>query len=240
MATTDEWWKTPATATPGLIGAASIPEVEPVATTLNQGTDTVSGQIKSIIDADSPLMQQAKGNAAQSMNARGLLNTSINTGAAQSAVLAAATPIAQADAGIYSTVNRENTAAQNTAAGQNAQINANMTLANADIANKTEQFNASQSNDLMKTGMDIASKQQLANTEASFKTLMQGNQSASEIYKQATKNIADVMANKDMGQDAKDVAVSNQIAMLSKGLEITGAMANLNLAQYLDFTGVPA
>jgi hypothetical protein len=67
---------------------------------------------------------------------------------------------------------------------------------------------------------------------------MQGNQSASEIYKQAIKNITDVMASTSMAQTAKDTAVTNQIAMLKKGMEITGAMSNLNLAQYLDFTDI--
>lgn len=286
MATANPWDNqtaqiaVPKLAQPGLISSTSTAAASPIVaggydptkTTLNPATDTVQGQIKSIINENSPLMQQAQAGAMQQMNSRGLINTSINTGAAQGAVIAAATPIAQQDANIYSTVNREGTAAvnaadqfgaaaRNTASSQNAQLGTNVELANAealnraaatnaaavqqasltnaDFENKASQFNASQSNDLTKLGMDINNKQALANTEASFKTLMQGNQSASEIYKQATKNITDVMSNKDMGQEAKDVAVSNQIAMLRKGLEITGALTNLNLSQYLDFSGVP-
>lgn len=257
-----------ATATPGAITATGY---DPTKTTINQPTDTVQGQIKSIIDQDSPLMQQANTRSLQEMNKRGLVNSTMALEAGQGALYSAATPIAQQDASTYSTVNRENTAAANTAkqfgaaagntaSSQNAQLQTNVNLANTDAANKTaqanaantqqanlanadlanraSQFNASQSNDLTKLGMDISSKQSLANVEASYKILMQGNQSASEIYKQAVKNITDVMVNTDLTPEARNTAVSNQIDMLAKGLEITGAMANLDLAQYLDFTDI--
>lgn len=277
MATNDlintEWWKTSGTTTPAVgAGLMSAPPVaaptitptgyDPAATALNPKTDTVAGQIDTIVGADSPIMQRAATRADQQMNKRGLMNSSMAVGAGQTAVMDAALPIAQQDASTFATINRENTAATNnqrqftagatnTAAAQTAQLGTQVDLANAgnvqqanmaraDLDQRTTQFNASQANDLLKLGMDITNKQALANTEASYKVLMQGNQSASEIYKQAIKNITDVMSSQTMDQAAKNTAVSNQVAMLSKGLEITGAMANLNLAQYLDFSSVPA
>ena len=259
MATPDlntEWWKTESTSAPadgsGLMPAPVVTPTTyaPAATTVNKPTDTVAGQVDSIVAADGPLMQRAAVRADQQMNRRGLMNSSMAVGAGQAAVMDAALPIAQQDASTYSTVNRENTAATNTAgqfnagatntaSAQTAQLASQTNLARADMDQRASQFNASQSNDLLKLGMDANNKRAVSDIEASYKILMQGNQSASEIYKQATKNINDVMANKDMGQAAKDTAVANQVSMLRKGLEITGAMANLNLVQYLDFTGVP-
>lgn len=226
---------------PALVSSVAPATAVPVTantTTLNPATDTVQGQIRAIIDQNSPLQRQAEARAIQQMNARGLLNSSMAVGAGQAALYDAALPIATQDANTYATVNREGTQAKNAAASQNATAQNQMAMFSAELASKVDMFNASQSNDLTKLGMDLANKQSLANIESSYKILMQGNQSASEIYKQTVKNITDIAANKDMGQAAKDAATNNQIAMLQKGLEMTGAMSNLDLTRYLDFSDV--
>jgi hypothetical protein len=60
---------------------------------------SVAGRVAAIEDTNSPLMQRAQTRAAQQANQLGLRNSSIAVGAAQNAVLDAATPIATADAG---------------------------------------------------------------------------------------------------------------------------------------------
>jgi hypothetical protein len=124
-------------------------------------TKTVQSQVQDIIANNSQLMQQAATRADQASNARGLLNSSIAVGAGQDAVLAAATPIAQADAGIYANANladasnkqqvnlanqnstntatQFSTAAANTVKAQNSQLETNVNLNNASESNKSAQ-----------------------------------------------------------------------------------------------------
>ena len=59
---------------------------------------TVAGQVNGLISQNSPLLQQTQTKALEQANQRGLLNSSMAVGAAQSALYSAALPIAQADA----------------------------------------------------------------------------------------------------------------------------------------------
>lgn len=119
---------TPAQATP------STPTATPF-TVAPQAT--VASNVKSLIDTDSPLMQQAASRAAGQANARGLLNSSQAVGAGQAALYDAALPIAQADAATNARAGEQTTLAQNAAETQRA-----------NIATSTSQFNASASNAL--------------------------------------------------------------------------------------------
>lgn len=62
---------------------------------------TVQGQLDTILSKDSPLMQKAKASGNQYANSRGLINSSMAAGAAQSAMMDYAMPIASQDAGTY-------------------------------------------------------------------------------------------------------------------------------------------
>ncbi len=62
-----------------------------------------------------------------------------------------------------------------------------VSLANADSATKIELQN-----------IDAQTRKDLAATEAEYKNAMQASASANEIFQQATKNIADIMANPDL------------------------------------------
>ncbi len=58
----------------------------------------VEDNLNSIIGAGSPVLDQARTGASQASNARGLLNSSINAQAGESAVIGAAEPMAAQDA----------------------------------------------------------------------------------------------------------------------------------------------
>jgi hypothetical protein len=60
--------------------------------------DSVEGKVTGLVSQDSPLIQQAREQGAQSANRRGLLNSSIAAGASQAAAYNVALPIAQQDA----------------------------------------------------------------------------------------------------------------------------------------------
>lgn len=103
--------------------APATPDVATYAPTtrqVNQPTDTVQGQVDSILSKDSPLMQRARTLATQQMAQRGLVNSSMAQGAGVAAMVDKATPIAQQDANIYSQTASDNMNALNTSGQFNA------------------------------------------------------------------------------------------------------------------------
>jgi hypothetical protein len=313
---------------------------------------TVQGQVRKIVDENSPLQQQAKADSLKAANAHGLANSSMAVTAGQDALYRAALPIAQQDAqthaqsGQFNAGNRQqmelaNVDAKNTASRfyaaatndsskENAQLGTQTNLSNAAEANKTSMFNAqssndmttknldralqagvvnqeqankmaalaaeninraaefnittnaqmqqfnidaalkagivnkqqadalsqfnaqqanamtvaqgeldakistfnaSQSNDLIKLGMDGQTKVALGNIEASYKTLMQASSSAASVYSQAMNNITSILTNKDMSPDAKRIAVGNLVGALNGSLGVIGGIANLDLPE---------
>jgi ribulose bisphosphate carboxylase small subunit len=77
------------------------------------GDQTVQGQLARVLAQDSPLMQQARTRAAQRSNATGTLNTSMASTAAESAMIDAATPIAERDAATFAESGRFNADSSN-------------------------------------------------------------------------------------------------------------------------------
>lgn len=73
-----------------------------------------SNQLASILDQNGLLMQRARGQGMAQANSRGLLNSSLAAGAAQGAMIDAATPYAMQQAGAYTNVGDRNMDAENT------------------------------------------------------------------------------------------------------------------------------
>lgn len=94
-----------------------------------------------------------------------------------------------------------------------------------------QKFNASESNKLTALGMDSATKMALAQTEASYRTLMQTSASASELYKQVMSSMANILSSKDMDAGAKASATQNLVGALNASLGIMGQIANLDLPE---------
>ena len=92
---------------------------------------TVQGQLTKVLDKGGPLMQRATTRAAQQMNSRGLLNSSIAVGAGQSALYDAATPIAATDAGTFASAGKTN-----------AELGTQVSIANAGFSNDANRFSA--------------------------------------------------------------------------------------------------
>lgn len=97
-------------------GMTYTPETRQV----NQATETVQGQVNSILSKDSPLMQRARTLATQGMAQRGLVNSSMAQGAGVAAMTDRALPMATQDANTYSGVSQDNMAAKNRAVEFNA------------------------------------------------------------------------------------------------------------------------
>lgn len=115
--TTGEMPSNVGTTTPA---APNVATYAPTTRQINKPTDTVQGQVDSILAKDSPLMQRARTMATQNMAQRGLVNSSMAQGAGVAAMIDKATPIAAQDASAYNQVASENANALN----QSGQFNA--------------------------------------------------------------------------------------------------------------------
>lgn len=186
--------------------------------------ELISNQVKGLIQQDSPLMQQAATLAKQSANKSGLLNSSMAIQAGQNAVIGQALPMAQHQANAVTNVLDKNQANQQTT-----------NTFNADSANKNSIVNASEQNKVLSQMMDSQTKMQLADIEANYKTLMQADASAMQIYQNSVRNISDILMNPDLSAEAKTAAVNNQNALLKTGMQLIGKMNNLNLDDLLVF-----
>lgn len=98
---------------------------------INQDTDTVAGQLDTILADDSKYITRARTSGKQYAQSRGLLNTSMGAQATEAAAIDAAMPIAQQDADTYFRQGLENQAAGNTALSTNAQLETNVSTSNA-------------------------------------------------------------------------------------------------------------
>ena len=115
---------------------------------------TVQGQLKNVLDAGGPLMSRATTRAAQQVNERGLLNSSIGVSAGQSALYDAATPIATADANTFA------------AAGKtNAELGSQVGMFNANATNDAAKFGTGATNDAATQVRDIQAKAESQNRQ---------------------------------------------------------------------------
>lgn len=106
---------------------------------------------------------------------------------------------------------------------------------NATEANKNSIFNASEANKVLSQFLDQSNKLQLADIEATYKTIMQSEASASTLYQQSIRNISDILQNPDLTPEAKTAAVNNQNALLRTGMQLIGKIGGLNLDNLLTF-----
>lgn len=179
---------------------------------------TVSGQANSIIGQGGQLMQQAANTGNALAAQRGLLNSSMGIQAAQNAVLQNATQLAQGDANALNAANQFNAQSQNQTLAQNTANQQATNQFNTQQGNAMSTWNLGQQNEAVMKTLDANNKESLMNIEANYKTLMQANSSASGMYEQMLKNLADISASKDMDASAKYYATENQLTYLRTGM----------------------
>lgn len=143
----------------------------------------------------------------------------------------------QFNANSQNTTNQFNNTQQQNNNQFNAQTQTQNSQFNANNANDTSRFNASEQNAVIKQMIDQSNKLQLADIEASYKTILQSEASAGSLYQQSVRNISDILQNPDLTPEAKTAAVANQNALLETGLNILGKIGGLNLDGLLNFPG---
>jgi hypothetical protein len=218
--------------------------VKPTNVAVNPKTDTVSGQLDSVLDPNSPLMQRAATMGNQQANKRGLLNSSMGIGAAQAAMTDAALQIATPDAQMFSNTKLENARAANQASITNAQNALTAGMFNNDMAFKVgstnaanqldaSKFNAQNINSLISQYFDIDSRNRLAQLDADTRTALaqldaktQGSSNAASLYNNMSQKIMEILAS-----DApnKEALLTNAYQLLNDGIKLTDFTAGLGL-----------
>jgi hypothetical protein len=233
-------------ANPFLIDPTKVPQTTAATQTVDP-TKTVNGLVGQYLQQNNPVTQTAQTQALQSANARGLSNSTMAVQAGQQAAINSVMPMAQQDSQNYAGVQTANQNATNQTNQYNTGLLADALKTNTATQNQNSQFNtqqsnaqsqfnASQSNDILKTQMDMDSRTNLANIESNYKTLMQANASAGEMYQQAIKNVTDIQTNKDMDAGTKAAAINNQLFYLKESMQLIEQMNRLSgLDELLSF-----
>ncbi len=216
--------------------------ITPTLNTFNEANST-AGRVASIIDGNSPLMQQAATKGTQLAAQRGLTNSTLAAEASQQAVLGAATPIAQTDASLFQQAMLANQAASNSASTVNAQLGTQTGLAGIQAGQQQQQIDAQISQFAQSLGMNQQElalrrdqlteqqkqaydqlnlqKQQLTQNQTQFDATLGANQG----------NFATEQANKLMMQQldlqARERMVQIQADAQGMGGSIAGAYGNL-------------
>lgn len=193
-------------------------QVVPLTNEFDESKST-AGRVKSIVDENSALMQQARTSGTQVAAARGLTNSSLAGQAAQLAVLDKATPIASQDAQLYSQNALTNLTAKNAAATTNAN--------NATSLGATA---------LVQGNQATMQKETLAQQADQFKT--QAAQSQQQIDNQVAQfaqslgiSVQDMQLKRDQltqQQQQYLAGLENQKAIASMQSDTTKAVAGLN------------
>lgn len=215
-----------ATAVPNVSQVGSVPfDPAQISGAVQAPITTSSEQLKGILAANSPLMQQAATAGNQQAAKRGLLNSSMGVQASQNALIGAAAPIAQQDAAALNQGNQFNTSAANNVNNANATFQQDANKTNAYTQNSINQWNAGQANEALFKTLDVNSREQLAGIEANYKQLMQVNQGASDLYSQVMKNINEIQLSANVLDKATEI--SNQLAWLRGGMNMIGNLNNI-------------
>lgn len=159
-------------------------------------SETVAGNMKSMLDEGSPYIQAARERAKGQANARGLLNSTMAASAGEAAAIDAAMPIAQADAGIYGKASDYNTALTNQAR-----------LQNVDTANKFTQQKIDADNQKVMQQADISQRTSLAKMQDDLERYKfnQANNPATSIdlQKQKMSLVNNLLMTTDLSPDRK-------------------------------------
>lgn len=205
---------------------ATATTVDPTTVAQSQ-TSLTSDQLSGVLSSGSQLMQQSATMGNQQAAQRGLLNSSMGIQAAQNAMIQNATPIAQANANALNQSSQFNAQSQNQQTTANQQAQNSIAQSNVQQQNATNTWSAGQTNEALMKSMDLDSREQLMGVEANYKTLMQVNSSASGMYEQMLKNMADIQGSKDMDAGTKASAIQNQLTYLRTGMTMLQNMNNI-------------
>lgn len=242
-----------------LSGTSGTTTTTPTATTATAGTvspwnvtadQTVANQISNLTDPNSPLIAQARAQALQGMNARGLTNSTMAQTAADSAAYTAALPIATADAATYAKaagyyadqLNQLNLQTQTLNNATNiANLQASTSLAQTAANNASSQaiasLNAQSSQIIAKMNSDT--QKQVQESQNTYNTLINTNNQAATAYNNYAAQMAAVDANTSMDANTKTQAKANLSNVFKQQMNTISKTSGVDLSSTLSFANYP-
>lgn len=191
---------------------------------------TVQGQIKDIINPNSPLMQQARTGALEQMNSRGLLNSSMAITAGDDAAYRAAVPIATADASTYAKSASYNADAQNQANLANAQLQNQAGQSNLTASTQTSIAKMNDDTQKNLANLDIQSRTNLQQLQNDNQILLNTNSQAASLFSNATSALNNIAMSTTMDGPAKQTASAQVWANLQSQFKVLSKTSGLNLS----------
>ncbi|MCY1168275.1 hypothetical protein D9M73_82630 [compost metagenome] len=189
---------------------------------------TVAGQVAKIVDPNSPIIQQARSQAAQVANDRGLMNSSIAMTAADDAAYRTAVPIATADAATYAKAAGYNADSKTTSDAFKA--NADNTLAGQKLNSDTSIYIAAANNEAAK---------QLKTMDQQTQALVQNNAQAQSAYNLYANSLYKNAENPNFDAQAKYDADMKAFTIFQQQVALAAAMNGLpDLSHQLSYNGV--
>jgi hypothetical protein len=233
---------------------ANAQQAQTVTTQLTPGMMSAE-QLAQITSQSSPLMQRAALAGLQFANKRGLSNSSLAAQAQQAAVIDAAAPFALQDAQTTTQVGMDNTQQLNTGERFNAELGTNVNLANAaavnDRSDLTHATNLQNYSNLFshQLNMDTLEQQQrqevlmqtlrgeqsvqLMEIEASYRNLLQSNQSAAAMYNSFMTTLSNIVSSTDLSSTHAQNAISSMVSTLNNGLQLFENFTNIDISAYV-------
>jgi hypothetical protein len=213
-------------------------------------SQTVQGRIASIVDPNSPIVQQAQAQAKIDAAGRGLSNTSMAVTAGQAAAYQAALPIAQADAATAAKAAGYNANTANDFAGKNIDssnqfaladksIGAQLSLADKNIASQKDLAGINRDTQMQIGKMNIGAQATANKLAQENQTLISTNGSAAAAFNQGMAAINNINLNDKMDGPHKTEAVAQVWHSVQTQLKVLGSVSNLNLSSDLSLANTP-
>lgn len=201
----------------------------PVEYQIDPETMTVSGQLEALLAEDSPYMQMAKQYGLERANASGLLNSSMAAEAAWSAALEAAVPIAGADAEAYLTQQLANQEVVNQAARDYAQWQTEVSKANAEMANHTNELMLSINSDQAMKYADLALQERLAALNIDENLKIQTQNAATQIMQTGMQWLSEIDQMEGLSEEDRALLYDNVWYWVGSSLNTLFATSGVDL-----------
>lgn len=187
----------------GLVSSAMGPTSASVQNWDVTAPQTVNQQVANVVNQDGPLMQQARARALMAANERGLVNSSMAVGDAQSAVLDRAIEIGSRDASTNAQAAQFNA----NAANQNAMFNSgqsNQWNTNAlDRANNASERAKDRAAAIAAAGFDAQTRKELAALEQTYRTQLNSDEGFDRQFAQYTETLLRIDSDPNLDAEAK-------------------------------------
>ena len=219
---------------------------------IDNATNTVAGQLNTLLKSDSPYIQNAETRAKEEAAGRGLLNSSMAAGAGRRAAIESALPIAQQDAETYSKFGLQQQQAENLTATNLAEGIISEQITNQQATNQQLTQNIQNAFNAKLSGANEQSKAMLQDLQGQWQNTNQelvGEQNlqlqqfavqadvAKDVKAQTSKIIGDyniaienILTDPDildLGGDAVQAAISLETTIAKNNLKFIGAAAGL-------------